>query len=256
MKVKLSVLLGVVVAMIASAAQAQLVIEAKKEKVAASEAGKTAPMPRLIFVGKTDYAMSRGMGRDIPLGEAVSQVVPKSWVVDFDLPDGARDLKRVVTWRGGSEWPYVLEDVLKQGGLAATVNADARQVTIGRYAGAKPSAAGVAKQVPNATPAAVAPARKVWVLRPDDETIRGAFRRWAKEAGWSVSWETEKEYHIQMELQFRGDFEDAVTAVAEALKNTEHPVQVVLYENEMVRVVPYGTAVNASYSPVEKGEVK
>lgn len=224
----------------------QFVIEPNK-------AVKTAvkkPAPRLTVMRNADdspgrFDLSRGMGRNVTFGEALSQIVPAGWEVDFEMSDKPIDLSRIVTWRGGTEWPYTLEDVLKQLGLGAIVNPTLRFVMIHPYLPAKVSGDQKISKTSGGAMVQAVPQpempEKVWSVLATDKTVRGALVRWSREAGWMLSWEAPFDYPVVIETRFSGTFEDVLTKVAESLDGADKAVQLVLYDNKVARVVPYGT---------------
>jgi hypothetical protein len=60
-----------------------------------------------------------GFGRDIPLSFAVEQIVPSSYSVSY-APGVNVDQR--VSWRGGTSWDIVLEDMLSEHGLISEVS--------------------------------------------------------------------------------------------------------------------------------------
>lgn len=91
------------------------------------------------------------------------------------------------------------------------------------------------------TPAPVTPSMiRDWQIKPSDLTIYATLRRWAKEAGWQVSWEVPVDYPATLTSNFRGSFEDATESVLTAYKNTEFPLQGCFYQaNQVLRVTRY-----------------
>lgn len=85
-----------------------------------------------------------------------------------------------------------------------------------------------------AAPAAVKPS---WVVKLEDGTLSKTFARWAHDAGWQLLWELPVDFRIDANTRVEGDFEQAVTAVADSLAGAETPMQVVLYRgNHVIRV--------------------
>lgn len=249
MKKVLFALLSCCVLLGSSPSFAQFVIEPNK---ASNKAVPKKSPSRLMVMRDGDepvsFDLARGMGRNVSFGEALAQIVPKGWEVDFEMSDKPIDLKKSVTWRGGAEWPRALEDVLAQLGLGAVVNPTLRYLMIHPYPvvaqpkldaiKSKGSSAGKAEAT--AVVAPVVP-EKIWMVLAGDKTVRGALARWSKEAGWMLSWEAPFDYPVVIETRFTGSFEDVLTKVVESLDGSDKPVQLVLYENKVARVVPYGT---------------
>lgn len=80
-----------------------------------------------------------------------------------------------------------------------------------------------------------------WDVKASDVTLRQSLIRWAKEAGWQVSWEVKIDYPVQLEASFVGTFETAVENYMTSLSGSDYPLMGCLYEgNRVVRVVRYG----------------
>src|SRR5260364_231830 len=80
-----------------------------------------------------------------------------------------------------------------------------------------------------------------WTVRAQDLTLRRTLMRWAAQAGWQVSWDIRVDYPVQLEGAFSGSFTDAVEQFANALRHSDYPLLVCLYEaNQVVRVLHYG----------------
>lgn len=95
---------------------------------------------------------------------------------------------------------------------------------------------------PTASPAAAAP-RPVpsWLVKLEDGTLSKTFARWARDAGWQLLWEMPVDFRIDANTRVEGEFEQAVTAVADSLAGAETPMQVVLYRgNHVIRVTSKG----------------
>lgn len=105
--------------------------------------------------------------------------------------------------------------------------------------------AAVAAAAPSSAPAAAAaPLPKPlpsWTVKLEDGTLSKTFGRWAAEAGWQLLWELPVDFRIDANTRVEGDFEQAVTAVADSLAGAETPMQVVLYRgNHVIRVTSKG----------------
>ncbi|MCY1532245.1 Toxin co-regulated pilus biosynthesis protein Q [compost metagenome] len=80
-----------------------------------------------------------------------------------------------------------------------------------------------------------------WVVRATDLTLRQSLMRWAKDAGWQVSWEVKYDFPVQLEAAFGGTFEDAVEQFTASLRTSEFPLLGCMYEgNRVVRILHYG----------------
>lgn len=216
-------------ALLSPAAHAGFVVDG--EGAASAPAGKATSQLRVSVKGDPrGLSLARGMGRDVPAAEAIVQIVPEGFETAFDDVDA--QLKRKVTWRGGSEWTNVLSETLAQVGLIAEVDLAARTVRVAAP-GAKPKASD--KDKPKAAPKLT--------VRVADKSIRGMLSRWATDAGWQLSWEAPYDYPVPADKDLSMTFEEGVQMVMEGLSGAERPVQAIFYDaNRVVRIVPFGSA--------------
>ncbi|MGN6668724.1 MAG: TcpQ domain-containing protein [Trinickia sp.] len=103
------------------------------------------------------------------------------------------------------------------------------------------------EQPPAAEAASVAPrvptTVRAWHIAPADRSVRTALARWASEAGWQFVWDVPTDFSIDASATINGTLEDALNAVAQALKRSQVPIQVILYKgNKVIRVVGEGAA--------------
>ena len=160
---------------------------------------------------------TQGMGRDVPLGLAITQIVQSG---EWDVKsDSMVNMRRSVNWKGGAPWGEALEDALIQAGYSAEIDGTAKTIMI--YSRATP--------VEN----------RVWELDPSDGSIRSALTKWAKLGGWQLNWDAPFDFPVGMYARLEGTLEEAITGVAQSLRTTENPVRVTLYEgNRVIRVTP------------------
>jgi hypothetical protein len=84
-------------------------------------------------------------------------------------------------------------------------------------------------------------AQSTWAVRLEDKTLRRAMERWGRAGGYQVAWEASVDFPVKLEATFTGGFEDAVKAVMRSLRDTQTPMEALIYDNKVVRVVPAGT---------------
>ena len=173
----------------------------------------------------SDVAVPRGKGRDIALADMAPVVAPR----DFRIDMGAVDGSQVVSWTGGKPWDAVLKDAIEPlPNVEATIDWNKRVVATGRY-------------VPRVGPATASAVAMRWQVLASDVTLRQTLIRWAKDAGWQVSWEIGYDYPVQLEGSFSGTFEDAVGQYMGSLRYSDYPALACMYEaNHVVRVLHYG----------------
>lgn len=179
-----------------------------------------------------------GMGHNIPLIVALQQIVPSGWYV---LPEHG-DLS--VSWKGSASWVKTLTEMLNPISARAVIDWDKQTVRV--YVA--PPEPAVTKDMAGESAEPVAPQVESWTIRVEDGLISTTLQRWAEEAQahgdfWGVSWESPMDFPVMFNATFAGSFESAVTQLVQSLASTEAPVQAIIYENHVVRVVPIGTKI-------------
>ena len=81
----------------------------------------------------------------------------------------------------------------------------------------------------------------VWSMTLKDKTLRGAFTKWGKKAGWQLVWNVKADYPIDTAWSISGSFESAVNEVLKATQHSEMPLMAVMHDSNHVLEV---------YSPV------
>ncbi|TDF53918.1 toxin co-regulated pilus biosynthesis Q family protein [Cupriavidus sp. L7L] len=188
---------------------------------------------RLVEIGSrpADIKEARGKGSAMALGDVVPAVLPTAFHADY------ADVNRTVpvSWAGGKPWPVVMGEVVSQlPGVVATIDWTNSTITFGmrKVRDASGEGAGV--------PSAQAVAAR-WEVRASDLTLRQSLMRWARDAGWQVSWEVKYDFPVQLEAAFGGTFENAVEQFTASLRTSEFPLLGCMYEgNRVVRVLHYG----------------
>ena len=95
----------------------------------------------------------------------------------------------------------------------------------------------------NGTPAASAVSPPpTWKVLLEDRLISTTLARWAKDAGWSFSFETPRDFETKIAATFPGTFEEAVTAVVTAYAQSDSPIKAVFSNagaNKALRILKY-----------------
>jgi len=81
---------------------------------------------------------------------------------------------------------------------------------------------------------AVAPDRQ-WTILMSDKTLYRTLRRWAGEANYQLLWQVDRDYPIEVSVQFKGALRDAVEQVVAGVALTDYPIQAVF--NTQARVL-------------------
>ena len=150
-------------------------------------------------------------------------------------------------------------NALPQGNAAAantTVRADAPPATRGdRRPTAEPPPGGARGSGVSAVTSAIAQAdsnadvaansrRDRWELRANDVKLSAALERWARDAGWRMTWEAERDFDLVLQASFGGTFEQALNTVLRAYVISDFPLQACLHEdhdgNRAVRIFRFG----------------
>lgn len=238
----------------------QVVDVPKAKKVSTSNSEGTfllSGYDRVLYKGQTAEtpAVVHGMGKSVAISAALKQIMQFGGWHGYAKPGVNKDTK--VTWHGGKPWVAVLNDMLAQTGDMATVDWNTRSITLmpegeGRNLSVK-AAPVLAKAAPvvdyshSASAAIAKPAPKPkpeWEMTPQDGTLKVVLTKWARMAGWQVSWEVldnnghAADYPIQMYAKIDGSFEQAVSKVMDSLSNTDTPAKAIFYNgNRVLRVV-------------------
>lgn len=101
-------------------------------------------------------------------------------------------------------------------------------------AAAKPAVAAV--PTPPPAPAIVeTPAKKTekWSVELKDVSLQNTLIRWAKQAGWRLRWDAEKNFLVDAPDVFEGDFESAVETLLSTpgITQSSYPLEVCFYGN-------------------------
>ena len=168
----------------------------------------------------------RGMGRDQPLSEAITQIVPKSYSVRTVGIE--RWYTNAVNWRGGKEWSAVLREVLASTPeILAEIDVDAKVVTLRAK-----------EDMPDAPK--VTGGGDAWEVRVDDKTVKSMIERWAKAANWQLYWENSVDYPILASATISGRFEEAVEKIVKSMQGAQVPPRAVFYSNRVLRITSRG----------------
>jgi len=83
-----------------------------------------------------------------------------------------------------------------------------------------------------------------WELRANDVKLSTALERWARDAGWRMTWEAERDFDLVLQASFGGTFEQALNTVLRAYVISDFPLQACLHEdhdgNRAVRIFRFG----------------
>ncbi|EBW6765606.1 hypothetical protein DP806_16195 [Salmonella enterica subsp. enterica serovar Saintpaul] len=179
-------------------------------------------------------------GHNQPLATAIKTIIPADWI--SVLSQSAKGFHTRVSWRGGDQWPHVLDHLAGDYPLHIVIMWASRQVTVDLRE-AKPQAAPV-KATPavatgphnpfsgsesaSASPATpvvtakTAPApvavQETWRAEAG-QTLKDVLFTWSAKADcgsgrhWTVDWATNTNYHIDAPLTFTGTYRDALNGI-------------------------------------------
>jgi hypothetical protein len=95
--------------------------------------------------------------------------------------------------------------------------------------------AAINRTAPTITPPKQA---KVWEVRPSDVTLYGTMKRWSKEAGMQLMWETENhDLRLRGQATYTADFDVAVFELMKSVEHSDYPMRACIYDNGAVRVI-------------------
>lgn len=119
--------------------------------------------------------------------------------------------------------------------IAASQKSAAVAAAVGGSAQAHAAQAGATRAAP-----APAPSKppKVWEVRAADVTLYGTMKRWAKDEGMQLIWETENhDLRLRGQASYTTDFDVAVAELMKSVQFSDYPMRACIYDNGSVRVV-------------------
>jgi hypothetical protein len=105
---------------------------------------------------------------------------------------------------------------------------------------------GVQKQTVSLSPDSADPAPMVrnWEVAATDVRLANTFERWAKIAGYNVSWDADRHVLISVTTSFTGTFEEAVMQALSTpgIRYSAYPLEACRYENKppLIRITRQG----------------
>lgn len=78
--------------------------------------------------------------------------------------------------------------------------------------------------------------RKMWIARPGDD-LRALLTSWAKESGWHVVWQTDRQYTLAAGTKMKGKFVNVASAIIRAFARATPAPRVVFYRGNRVMVI-------------------
>lgn len=213
---KKSITIAIVVAALSQQSFAGYVDES------ANPLGVPAEKQHISITGSGRPEVVHGFGKDIPLADALNQIIPRTYSVrTFGISEGIR-----VTWQGGRDWVDVLSEATAGiEGLQINIDKDGRYVTL--------------RKVTNATKASpemrvVSGAKTAtWKLVPD-KPLHEQLEQWAYQSGWTFRWNVKKSWIVPAAAEFPGPFDRALEDVVRSLYRQGHPLVLKLWEGNHV----------------------
>lgn len=204
-----------------------------------SSSNPFADNPQMRVIGAERFEDLPGFAREVPLHEALTQIVPRNYTV---RSRGLESIQAtIVSWQGGKGWNQVLKEVLDQvPALQAEIDTSSKIVTFGLAAPSGTQAIASASEGGTAMP--VATPDPQWFVTREDSTVRGVLERWSKHAGWQLVWEIDVDYPVEAEASITSQFEIAVETLTKSLQGADVPPKAIIYRgNRVLRVVARGT---------------
>ena len=81
----------------------------------------------------------------------------------------------------------------------------------------------------------------LWVISPEDKTLRNSLAKWCKQSGWQLVWNAHANYPVDTSWSINSSFESAVNEVLSATQHSEIPLMAVMYDSNRVLEI-YSTA--------------
>lgn len=191
--------------------------------------------------------------KSITVEDLVDDIVPDEFQINYARPDLRKKLLRV---SGKGTWQQLLTQAAAPANVLVQVDQPGHRVQINeRVAAAAPVAASAAAGSPaaagtivkpitataatsaNAVTTVVSKPVQTWSVTVADRSVRGLLERWAKVANYQVLWEIPVDLELNANATLTGSFEDALSALLASLKNSEYPIEAIIYDNNVVRMV-------------------
>lgn len=191
------------------------------------------------IVGKiSPEGNASGLGRNVMLREAVRQVVPADYSVRFS-PGVDQFLDKKVTWKGGRPWSAVLTDmILTVPEITVEIDATAKVVTLSGPENKRVELMSATGKAPVPVVEQGGGALRTWTISVSDRYIRVTLKRWAKEAGYELVWDVNQDIEVDVDSVIRNKtFDEAFLEVMNSLAISDFPVEAVIYENRVIRIV-------------------
>lgn len=199
-------------------------------------------------------------GHNQPLATAVKAIIPAGWT--SVLSQSAKGFHTRVNWRGGDQWPHVLDHLAGDYPLRIVIMWTSRQVTVDlREAKPQPAlvkattaaAAGPHNPFSNKAPAtpvapatsapakpsvvaakpapvpAPVPVQETWRAEAG-QTLKDVLFTWSAKADcgngrhWTVDWATDVNYSVDAPLSFTGSYRDALNGIFGLYLNASVPL--------------------------------
>jgi hypothetical protein len=71
-------------------------------------------------------------------------------------------------------------------------------------------------------------------------TLQATLSAWARQAGWAVAWQSDRDYKLMASASFYGDFETAAGNLLRTFAIADPPVRAMIYRGNRVIVVSTG----------------
>jgi hypothetical protein len=193
--------------------------------------------------------------KSIAVEDLVADIVPAEIHVSYANP-GLR--KKQLRVSGKGTWQQLLTGAAVPAGVVAQIDLPGQRVQISERAAAtsaaispapaalgsapaagtvKPVAAVAGAPAGNAVVTVVSKPVQTWSITAADRSVRTLLERWAKIGGYQLLWEIPVDLELNANASMTGSFEDALTGVLASLKNSEYPIEAILYDNNVVRMV-------------------
>lgn len=196
--------------------------------------------------------------KSITVEDLVDDIVPDEFQINYARPDLRKKMLRV---SGKGTWQQLLTQAATLANVVVQIDQPGHRVQINERATAaaavaatgvasspavaSPAAAGailkpvtaVAATSGNAVTTVVSKPVQTWSVTLADHSVRSLLERWARVAGYQVLWEIPVDLELNANATLTGTFEDALSALLASLKNSEYPIEAIIYDNNVVRMV-------------------
>lgn len=170
----------------------------------------------VVLQGNGDNAANvEGFGKDIPLAVALRQVVPPAYNLSFAT---GLDQGKPVSWSGGRPWIDVVNDMLNNRKLHASLNGNTILISegLGSALTLPPSTtapAMMADNIDGPTTGTIDMTRQSKWEAAAGQSLHDTLATWSRQANVELAWQGGRDFPISSAFTYEGTFDQAVDSL-------------------------------------------